>query len=100
VAEGRLVRLIPRRTVRVSAAGHSERDRVETHPAGGSNPFRMIANTADQIGDGLTAFVLPDTQTTQGRPRTEPAPSARASRVDARVRTTPEDLNSICSCRC
>jgi quinoprotein glucose dehydrogenase len=30
--------------------------------AGGSNRFRMIANTAGQSGDGLTAFALPDAQ--------------------------------------
>ena len=55
--------------------------------AGGSNRFRMIANTADQLGDGLTAFALPDTQTTQARPRAAP-------QVEARVKATPEDLKS------
>jgi glucose dehydrogenase len=61
--------------------------------AGGSNRFRMIANTADQIGDGLTAFALPDA-ITQGHRRTEPEPSARPPQVEARVRATPEDLKS------
>src|SRR5262249_21375537 len=55
--------------------------------AGGSNRFRMIANTAGQIGDALSAFALPDTQTTQSRPRTETARQMR-------VRATPEELKS------
>ena len=62
--------------------------------AGGSNRFRMIANTADQIGDGLTAFALPDTQTTQARPRTESETRPRAPQLEARVRATPEELKS------
>ncbi len=56
--------------------------------AGGSNRFRMIANTAGQAGDGLTAFALPDAQTTQARP------PARTPRVESRVKLSAEDLKS------
>jgi quinoprotein glucose dehydrogenase len=44
--------------------------------AGGTNRFRMIANTADQISDSLIAYALPDKQEGGSGPQANSAPSS------------------------
>jgi glucose dehydrogenase len=55
--------------------------------AGGTNRFRMLAKTADQMADALIAFALPDRQTARIDPQPErPAPNRAPERITAPTR--------------
>jgi quinoprotein glucose dehydrogenase len=55
--------------------------------AGGTNRFRMLAKTADQMADALIAFALPDRQTAGIDPQSErPAPNRAPERITAPAR--------------
>jgi len=62
--------------------------------AGGTNRFRMIANTADQISDSLIAYALPDKQAggsdsqANSAPSSPPEPAATASAPSQEVPNT------------
>ena len=53
--------------------------------AGGTNRFRMIANTADKTGDALIAFSLPAPHETGGSLQTERTPPPAARNATAAV---------------
>ena len=61
--------------------------------AGGSNRFRMLANTADQTADMLIAFALPEAGQSGGAIATESA-VARPPRRTPRRRFTDEELRA------
>jgi glucose dehydrogenase len=50
--------------------------------AGGTNRFRMIANTADKTGDALIAFSLSEAQPIQSGVQTERTPATAVNRRD------------------
>src|SRR5262249_48965834 len=55
--------------------------------AGGTNRFRMLAETTDQTADALIAFALPDRQTARIDPQPErPAPNTPPERITASTR--------------
>ena len=60
--------------------------------AGGTNRFRMLANTADQTSDTLVAFALPDANQPAGA--IQSANAARPPRRTPRVRFSEEDLRA------
>jgi mono/diheme cytochrome c family protein len=66
--------------------------------AGGTNRFRMIANTADKNADTLIAFALPDPQDSRAAPLgTEKSPSslkAAAAPAQSPIAGIPASANS------
>ncbi|HTO73992.1 MAG TPA: PQQ-binding-like beta-propeller repeat protein, partial [Gemmatimonadales bacterium] len=62
--------------------------------AGGTNRFRMIAGTADQAGDALIAFALPDGNETRNRPGNAGTPVAAAPRAAPGRRLSAAELNA------
>jgi quinoprotein glucose dehydrogenase len=63
--------------------------------SGGTNRFRMIANTADEASDELVAFALSESpQTTQNRSNQSRPVNARATRASSAAPLSADDLKA------
>jgi quinoprotein glucose dehydrogenase len=62
--------------------------------AGGTNRFRMLANTADQTADALIAFSLPDANEVPSRPQADRSPVAHAPRAARRNHLSEKELKA------
>jgi quinoprotein glucose dehydrogenase len=62
--------------------------------AGGTNRFRMLANSADEVADSLIAFSLPDAPETTSVTEAARAATARVSRATSPVRLSEKELKA------
>jgi glucose dehydrogenase len=62
--------------------------------AGGTNRFRMIANTADETADALIAFALPDANETRTISGLDRPPNRQTPRAAARAGLSAEELKA------